>query len=311
MTKIEYTKPALTIAQQLSKLQERGLLIDNTDSKNIFSNINYYRLSAYGLPFKQRDIAGNVSDNFQRNTALSDILALYEFDRKLRLIVMDALERIEISIKANITHYMALQYGSYGLENIRNFHKSFSYAGWIKQVYEEISRSKERFIEHFKEKYLDFPKLPIWMAIEVMSFGSVSKLYKGLRNHDKQKISSNYDLHPKTLISWLHFLTYIRNICAHHSRLWNKELTIKPRLDEFERFLPFDSIPKNNRSFIVLIILKYLLNKTGNGTEWTMQCEKLIEPILMKYSWAYDSMDIPKNWYDHPLWKNEILSVSK
>lgn len=302
---IEYQKPALNRQDQLNRLQNRGLIIDNWDfGENILAHINYYRLSAYCLPFKLRDNLGNITERFQENTALSDVLMLYEFDRKLRFLLMDALERIEISVKTNITHHLAIQYGTFVLEDANNFHPSFAHGAWISQIQEEISRSKEQFIEHFKEKYIGFPKIPIWMAIEVISFGSLSILFKGLKNTDKQKIASKYSLHHKTLISWMHFLTYIRNLCAHHSRLWNKELAIKPVLDDFRKQIPTDCIPQNNRSFIALLILKYLLKKTGNGLEWTNDCHQLIEPILAKFPWAYESMDIPKNWNIHPLWKN-------
>ncbi len=102
---IEYQKPALSLQDQLKRLQNRGLTIDSWDfGENILAHVNYYRLSAYCLPFKQRDERGNITERFQENTALSDILRFYEFDRKLRFLLMDALERIEISLRTNITH---------------------------------------------------------------------------------------------------------------------------------------------------------------------------------------------------------------
>lgn len=303
MSQIEYKKPTLTIQQQFDRLQERGLAIDNKPvALKALAHINYYRLSAYCLPFKRRNVLDNAFE-FQQDTTFADVLTLYEFDRKLRFLAMDALERIEISIKTSITHHLAHQYGIYVLENALNFHKGFAHDEWIKQSQKEILRSKERFIEHFREKYLGFPKLPIWMAIEVMSLGTVSKLFKGLKNNDKQAISNNYGLHYKTLVSWLHSLTYIRNVCAHHSRLWNTELAIKPVLNEFKKYAPPHFIPKNDRFFVVLLILKYLLNKTGNGHDWVTDCHQLIEPVLKKFSWAYGSMDIPKNLSEHPLWQ--------
>lgn len=91
-------------------------------------------------------------------------------------------------------------------------------------------RSQEDFISHFKVNYDGFPRLPVWMATEVMSFGVLSKLFNALKNEDKREIAKIYHLHPKTLADWLHVLTYIRNICAHHSRLWNKKLAIRPNL---------------------------------------------------------------------------------
>lgn len=143
------------------------------------------------------------------------------------------------------------------------------------------------------------------MFTEIISFGSLSILFKGLKNEDKRYIATNYyKLHPKTLIHWLHFLTYVRNICAHHSRLLNKELDIRPRLDGLNNLWMPPFTPRNYRSFFVLLVLKYLLKHSGNGEQWTNSCDQLISPLLSKYNWAYESMGLPKKWRDHPLWKN-------
>ncbi len=297
---IEYRKPLLNYQAQLEKFQDRGLLIDDWQlGLTTLLNINYYRLSAYCLPFKQRDHLGRLTEKFQQGTALSDVLAFYEFDRKLRLLVMDAMERIEISIRTNVTYHLSTKYGAFALEDHKNFHESFGHSKWLLQIKEEVTRSRERFIEHYKEKYRGFPSIPVWMATEVMSFGSLSLLYKGLSNYDKRTISDFYSLHPKTLANWLHFLTYVRNICAHHGRLWNKELAIKPKLDELNKLWPTNFSPKNDRSFIILSILKYLLHKAGNGKEWSYNCHQLITPILSQYHWAHTSMDIPENWLQY------------
>lgn len=300
----EYQKPPLSFQKQLEKLQQRGLIIDDwATALTSLSNINYYRLSAYWLPFKRIDSLGNITDAFQKNSAFNDVLDLYEFDRKLRLLIMDAIERIEVSIRTSITYHLAHKCGPFVLLNKNNFHENFEHRIWLNQINEEINRSRERFIEHFKGKYHGFPNLPVWMATEVLSFGSLSILYKGLKNEDKREIAKkNYNLHPKTIANWLHFLTYIRNICAHHSRLWNKELAIRPTNDSLnELWLP-PLTPRNDRSYIILLIIRYLLKITNNGKNWASSCEQLLNPILKQYNWAYDSMGIPKDWLNHPLW---------
>ncbi len=304
--KIKYSKPPLSYQEQLEKLSQRDLLIhDNEQALTSLSNINYYRLSAYWIPFKQRDPFGKITDNFQKNTTLDNIIELYEFDRKLRLLVMDALERVEISIRTNITYHLAHQYGAFALENAGNFHDKFDHASWLAQVQQEITRSREPFIEHFKEKYNDFPKLPVWMATEITSFGSLSILYKGLKNEDKHNIAQKiYNLHPKTLTNWLHFLTYIRNICAHHSRLWNKELAIKPKVEGLSLEWHPPVTPRNDRLFFILLVIKNLLNHSENSQHWAQKCEELIVPILSKYNWSGNSMGIPQYWQKHPIWNH-------
>ena len=143
---------------------------------------------------------------------------------------------------------------------------------------------------------------PVWMATEVSSFGSLSLLYKGLKNEDKGIISKNYNLHYKALGNWLHFLTYIRNICAHHSRLWNKEFAIRPKLEGLSpEWLP-PITPRNDRCFFALLILKHLLEHSNSTKAWVKNCESLINPILHKHAWSRHSMGIVKQWENHPLW---------
>ncbi|WP_131782772.1 Abi family protein [Legionella gresilensis] len=302
--KEKYLKPTLNIQEQLEKLKKCGLIIkDENTALETLSNINYYRLSAYWLPFKKRDNYGNLSNQFQDNTSFESILELYEFDRKLRLLIMDALERIEISIKTHITYHLANQYGPFALNNSENFHSKFSYNSWLFQIQDEIKRSKEPFVEHYKNKYEDFPSLPIWMVTETTSFGSISFLYKGLKNEDKRAISKKYyNLHPKTLTNFLHFLTYVRNICAHHSRLWNKELAIRPTLEGLDELWRPPITPRNDRSFFILITLKYLLYKSNTTKDWMKSYDDLILPILSKYPWSANSMGLPEDWQSHPLW---------
>lgn len=302
--KINYLKPPLTFQEQLSKLEERGLCIHNKKlALNTLSSINYYRLSAYCIPFKKRSPSGTITDQFQENTTFENVIELYEFDRKLRLLVMDALERIEISIRTNIAYHLAHHYGAFALENAKNFHDQFNHASWLEQVQKEIVRSREPFIEHFREKYKGFPTLPVWMTTEVTSFGSLSLLFKGLKNEDKRIIAHNiYKLHHKTMSNWLHFLTYIRNICAHHSRLWNKELAIKPKLEGLGKEWQQPVTPRNDRSFFVFLVLKYLLNHSENAKQWAKACEELILPIFSKYNWSVSSMGMTDDWQNHPIW---------
>lgn len=302
--KTKYLKPPLSFIEQLIKLEKRGLVISNREQALIsLSSISYYRLSAYWSPFKKRNDSGAFSDQFQEKTTFDNIIELYEFDRKLRLLIMDALERIEISIRTSITYHLAHQYGAFALSSSKNFHEKFDHAAWIEKTRKEVTHSREPFIEHFQEKYEGFPTLPVWMATEIISFGALSLLFKGLKNDDKRTIAQTvYNLHPKTLANWLHFLTYIRNICAHHSRLWNKELAIKPKIEGLDTKWHPPTTPQNDRSFIILIILKYLLNHSENANQWAKKCEELILPVLSKYKWSFTSMGMPDDWKGHPIW---------
>ena len=298
-----YVKKPLTYLQQLDLLQKRGLTIDDKSfALNHLSKVSYYRLSAYWYPFRQRDDSEQVKDNFIRGSSFEEAVIRYEFDRKLRLLVLDAIERIEISLRAKLTYHLAHRYGAYGYIDPIHFHPQFPHEIWLRELEQkEINRSKEEFIRHFKIHYEGFPRLPVWIATEVMTFGLLSKLFKGLTHQDKRTIGDMYNLHYKTLVDWLHVLTYIRNICAHHGRLWNRELAIRPTLQGLgKNWLP-PYTPNNNRLFIVLLIINQLLRVNHNNLDWQKDLERLIlsfslSPILRK------SMGFPINWQDHDLW---------
>jgi len=301
--KIDFVKPVLDLNAQLQLLQKRGLIINDWEkSLKALTNISYYRLSAYWLPLKQRDKAGQITDYFQKNSTFENVIEFYEFDRRLRLLILDAIERVEISIRATLTNYLSSQYGSFAHEKSSNFHDKFFHSEWLAQIKNDVMHSKETFVQHYQEKYKNFPVIPLWMVAEIISFGTLSIFYKGLKNEDKRKIADNYQLHPKSLTHWLHFLTYVRNVCAHHSRLWNRELSIRIRLDGLNKLWEPPVTPRSDRSFFILLILKYLLNCSGNGKIWSVQCEELILPMLRKYPWIRESMGVTTDWPSHPLW---------
>ena len=299
--KRQYNKPPLTFEEQLAQLISRGLIVDNkTFSILKLSTISYYRLSAYWYPFRQRNSGGNVTDTFVSNTTFNECLNLYEFDRKLRLLVLDAIERIEVAVRTKITYFLAHIYGSFGYCDAKNFHPGFGHREWLVDIEKEIGRSRDEFVMHYKKEYQGFPKLPIWMLTEIMSLGSLSKLYNGMKNDDKKAISQQFDVHHKTLVHWLHTLTYIRNICAHHSRLWNREFSIRPEKIKEKEWLP-PVTPRSDRIFYILLILRYLLKVANSEDGWFHVINRLIEPFTKQITYRA-AMGIPENWQQHPIW---------
>lgn len=295
----------MSFEQQLQKLIERGLVInDKHVALNALTQISYYRLSAYWYPFRQRDKKDNklVLDIFEPSASMEETIKLYEFDRQLRLLVVDAIERIEVMIRTKITYHFGHRYGAFGHIQQANFHNNFNHAAWLSNVNGEVSRSKEEFIKHYQTKYDGFPVLPIWILTETMSLGALSMFYKGMINDDKASIARELNVHYKCLSSWLHMLTYIRNICAHHSRLWNRELAIKSEHKPSEKYWLPPSTPRNDRLFYVLLVLHNLLSYSNNHIDWKANCEKLLMPITANRRWQI-AMGMPDNWIDHPVWK--------
>ena len=273
-----YQKPPLTFDQQLDLLKEKGLLIhDKQNALNVLSCISYERFKAYLVPFKSEE----NNKQLKPDTTFDNVYELYEFDRELRLLVMDAIEWIEVAIRTRLTYHIAHKYSLFAHEDYKFFQKEIKdeHHQWLLKIHEDTKRSSNsnESIRNYKNKYKGFPTIPIWMLTEIISFGQLSSFYKYLKKEDKRKISEHFKLNYKTLEKWLRVLTYIRNICAHHSRLWNKKLTIKP--SEYKK----TDIP-NDRIFYILLILYYLLRKIEKNNNWKDKAVHLIKPIIKKYS---------------------------
>jgi abortive infection bacteriophage resistance protein len=293
---VPYTKPALTYEQQLDILSDRGLVIpDRASATATLARISYYRFSAYCLPYK------DAHDRFHSGAAWIDVLCLYEFDRKLRIVIIDALERIEVAIRTTLTYTLAHTYGAFGHHNPANFRPDFQHQLWLDKLTSEVEKSHETFIKHYQEKYDGFPILPIWMESEAMSFGSLSRLYQGMEDLDQQQISGQLGIPHYVLRSWLRSLNFVRNVCAHHSRLWNRELSVAPTMPIRKHGWPPEEIPNHKRLFVILVILGYLLEKQGLADGWRDAVTELLQPIAAVNRFRV-AMGLPENWQTHRRW---------
>jgi len=298
-----YDKPPLTFDQQLNKLKQRGMAVaDNADALHWLATVSYYRLSGYWYPMRQiSPVGGELLDNFRPNTTFSHVIELYEFDRELRSLALDAIERIEISIRTQMTYHFGHAHGAFGHTDNNNFHPRFDHQKWLCSIESEADRSRDQFIQHYRVTYRGFPRLPIWMATEVMSLGSLSFWYKGMVAADKRNVSGFYQLHPKRLQNWLHVITYVRNVCAHHSRLWNRDLAISPGQIRETNWRP-PITPRNDRMFYVLLMLRHLLKVINRIDDWHTKVNELVTPIATVEGYR-KAMGMPVEWKTHPLWR--------
>jgi abortive infection bacteriophage resistance protein len=178
----------------VDKLVARGLVVgDRPAAEEFLSHVNCYRLSAYYRPFY---VSPEV---FAPGTTFEQLRAIYEFDRELRHLVGRALETIEVSLRTSIAYQVGSAYGAFGHVDPSNFWDEFvtgtvtaplSYARRHDDVLKETTRSKEEFVRHFREKYMEFPNLPVWTAVELMSMGTLSVMYYGLKTKEKRGIGS-------------------------------------------------------------------------------------------------------------------------
>ncbi|MBU4348575.1 Abi family protein [Patescibacteria group bacterium] len=230
---MQYNKPSLTFDKQADLLIRRGLVSDNKRLIECLKNVNYYRLSGYLYPYRQSN------DNFKTGTTFEKVWRHYTFDRRLRLIVMDAIERFEVSIKTQLIYELSHSYGAFGYASSDNFPKlsSKEHKRLTKTISEETDKSREKFVGHFKNKYGDKHKLlPLWMAGEIVSFGVALTILKGASDQIRKNISAHYGIPDAVLISWIQTINVIRNICAHHSRLWNREMGVKPFIPRKKKY---------------------------------------------------------------------------
>ena len=237
-----YNKPALTIDKQIELLENRGLSIpDIARTKRHLENVSYYRMSAYMIPYRILDPDGTRRDQFVPGTSWDDIYNLYKFDRKLRLLVFDAIERIEIALRTQIIYQLSHKYGPHwqdnpsifkGPQRNRKTGKTYDVFQDIQNHINEqlIANKKATFIEHYLNTYNNPPTPPSWMSVELLYFSELSKICQNLNSRsDRTDIAKAFGVKDDGVFcSWLHTLNYVRNICAHHARLWNILLDTTP-----------------------------------------------------------------------------------
>lgn len=270
---MKYNKPPLSYSEQVKCLQSRGLLVENhEEAEQFLAKVNYYRFSAYCLPFESK------RHQFRDNITFNDVASLYKFDRQLRQLIDNALEVIEIYLRAKITYVLTQKSGPFIHEDISNFYDQDMYDLWLSRVHEETIRSKETFVVHYKTKYDDFPKLPLWMAVEVMSFGALSKLFSNLKRHFQTDIGKEIGFHYSLLISWIHSLNFVRNVCAHHARLWNREMAISIKLPKASSWQDIST----KRIGSILYVLNALLKTIPSADEFSQIWQRDLEKLLNK-----------------------------
>lgn len=297
---MRFAKPALTVEQQIEQLEKRGMAIPDRDrAAHYLTHINYYRLRAYWLPFEEE--TGDGGHRFRAGASFEGALALYLFDRKLRLLVLDAIERVEVAVRTRWAYVLALRYGSHAYLREEIFQEVWKHGRCLEGLTEEIGRSHETFIDHYRSTY-DEPELPpIWAACEVMSFGQLSKWMENLKHRaDQKEIAAPYGLDPMVLNSFLHHLTHIRNLCAHHSRLWNRRLTFTMRLPRNPRHIVGWFNPAAGRNlYNTLVMLAHLLGVIAPQSSWKGRLRALLAECPQAHPSA---MGFPAGWEKLPVW---------
>lgn len=299
-----YDKPPLTFDQQINLLKSRGMTVpDHHRAARYLAHINYYRLRAYWLPFEEPDSSGD--HHFKPGTEFGQVLSFYIFDRKFRLLVLEAIERIEVSVRTQFAYVMGNRYGSHAYLNTDLFNSKSICGKCLESLQQEFDRSRETFIEHYKKKYTDPALPPIWAACEIMSLGQLSTWFHNIKlRRDRNDIAAVFRIDEKVLVSFLHHLSHIRNLVAHHSRLWNRKLTLTMLIPRRPKEISNFFNPSQERKiYNTLVMLGYMLNVMSPGTTWSLRVRKLLEengfvnPL---------DMGFPPRWESLLFWNKKI-----
>lgn len=298
MTRVAYQKPPLSYEDQLQKLKDRGLHIEDRDKAlHLLQRLNYYRLSAYWYPFLKEPKTDHL---FKEGATFNKAFRLYRFDRELRLLLLREIEKIEVALRSSMAYELSHKYGPHWFQEASLFYRQDIFRKTLRSINKNLNNSDEEFILNFKRKYTDvYP--PSWMTLEVVSFGVLSKLFKNLKHSkDKKMVSAHFGVSYVPFVSWVHSIAYVRNICAHHSRLWNKKLRINPA---FPRHLSKPWIDEtdieNNRVYYFLSLMYYLLLQVNPKTTFRSKLDELITEYPSVHLYA---MGFPENWREQPLW---------
>jgi abortive infection bacteriophage resistance protein len=295
--KRSFEKKATTHDEQVELLQERGLIVEDVEQARFYlQHINYYRLGAYWLPFEE----DHTRHIFKSGTHFEDVLNLYQFDREFRLLLLDAIECLEVSVRSTWAYTLAHHHGSHAhLDQSLAINVSYWQSN-IARLEKEVDRSKdELFIRHFRDTYRESLP-PIWVVSEVISFGLLSLWYKNLKPHSTRRaIAVIYDVDDRVFGSWLHHLTTVRNLCAHHSRLWNRDFSIRP---EAPRTKPITLaglfLINSPKIYNTLLILLYLMDRIAPAHRWRERLQRQ----LKNHSQWLDTMGFPEHWQSLEIW---------
>jgi len=280
-------------------LQSRGLSIpDSTSAEHYLTHIGYYRLSAYMYPLLKMPKNLHI---YKSSASFERVMMLYRFDKKLRLLIFNEIEKIEVAIRSAIVNITSERTGNpFWMTDSSNFTDQNKFNYTMTLVDTELRRSREDFIVHFKETYSNlYP--PAWILAEILPFGIITNIYSNIKNKSiKKRISQSFGLQIDPFESWMTIITLTRNACCHHSRVWNKRNTIRAtipnKIQQPWITLPTDAL----RIYFNLCIIKYFLNIISPNND-----------MLTKLRWLFVdfpevdlmAMGFPEGWEMEPLWQ--------
>ena len=324
---LPHLKPFRGIETNIQILKVRGMVFaDEAYAQRCLSRIGYYRLSAYWYPF--RDFCALPAeegrlvrcDRFVPGTTFEQALDFYLYDKEIRLMLSDALERIEIGMRASLVDVLGAR-GAHAHRDPRSYSAHLTAPdentgeipldNFLQGLDAAFDRSKEEFAKHFRRTYSGKP--PIWVAVGGWDWGNLAYTFRYLSSKNMTLICSSIDpaLEQKTLISWMASLNEVRNACAHHSRLWNKALTNRPGFQKPGQLPDFDHM-RNGRGKIddhhstrlygALVAIIFMMKRLHPKTEWHQRFAALVAENDRPKEISTLTAGFPEGWRDAPIW---------
>lgn len=299
---VHFTKPSLNFQQKIALLQAKGMAVpDAAKAEHWLRHVSYYRLSAYWLPFEHPK--GQAGPRFPPGTHFDTVVALYEFDRHLRLLMLDAIERIEVAIRGSWAYALAHQGGPHAYLNVALYGNPAQFRKLRAQLVESVRTSPETYVVHYRNKYTK-PRLPpVWMIAEIMSFGQLSRWYANLASRPlRNQVAQPFALSEAVFVPLIRHLTTVRNTCAHHGRLWNRGFLIRPVMPMKPANLAVTLAPPGQgpaKLYNTIVMLVFLLQQVEPGSTWKDEMKAL---LAAHPTTDLTAMGFPGHWDQRPLW---------
>ena len=280
--------------EHLLFLIERGLIVaDEEQAAHTLQHVHFYRLQSYWKPFLSEG-----GQSFRKGTTFEAVIALYEFDRLFRVMILECIERIEVSVRSAFIDIVSSEFGNHG--HLQQDHARSAQVFY--EIIERHGRETRRFgidISKSAASQAQMGLLPIWDSCEMMSLGTMSKwIGNVLKMRLVNKIARKYHLPARVLISWLHHLNVTRNTSAHHGRLWNRSMTIVP-VTRVPNSVSVAMERSSRKIYNTLVILLYLRNIIEPQNTWKSDLLALID----QYSIDVSQMGFPSDWMKRDLWQ--------
>lgn len=294
-----YTKQTITIPQQISVLKLRGLIVDDdVQAEKVLEVISYFRLADYWRYME----ADHLTHQFKPGSRFEYVVNCYYFDKELKTLLFSAFQTIEVAMRAKIIKHFSPRFGAFWFMQPSYASNSRFFSANLEHIRTEVKRSREEFItEHF-QKYTSPELPPVWKTLEVVSFGTLSKMYSNFGDATvKHLVAREFGLnHHKFLSSWMEALSVLRNCCAHHARVWNKLFPIMPMMPAHMSGAWLNNMSFPRASFYPIVCcIAYWLNSISLNNCFSADLKSLFKkyPTVRPHL-----MGFPSGWEDEPLW---------